>query len=134
MPRTAPVPSAAGNGVSTGIAEDVRTAASLATTKALVGAHIAVHWQGSICQPAGVRFAGRRDSVLTRRQPTRARLATSLKLAIKALQTNIRKLERTEAHPLLIAARKRELLKMQEELTRLRREEGKESRGTDRKL
>ena len=48
------------------------------------------------------------------------RLAVSLKLAIGALQTNIRKLEKAEGSPLLIATRKKRLARMQEELDRLR--------------
>lgn len=77
---------------------------------------------GNICQPADARFVVWRDSVRSRRQSTRTRLAASLKVAIETLQGNIRKLERTNAHPLLIAARKRELRKMQDELSELRPE------------
>jgi hypothetical protein len=47
------------------------------------------------------------------------RLAWSLKLAIGTLETNIRKLKRTEASPLLIATRKKPLARMKEELTQL---------------
>jgi hypothetical protein len=52
---------------------------------------------------------------------TRRRLAISLKLAIRALETNIRKLERTGVSPLLIATRKRRLGRMQEELALISR-------------
>ena len=51
---------------------------------------------------------------------TKARLIDSLKPAIRALETNIRRLERTGGNPLLISVRKRELVKMQEELSNLR--------------
>ena len=44
------------------------------------------------------------------------RLAISLRLAIGALERNIRKLERTGATPLLIATRKKQLAKMRKEL------------------
>ena len=51
---------------------------------------------------------------------TRKRLAISLKSAIRAIQTSIRKLEKTGASPLLINARKKRLANMQEELATLR--------------
>lgn len=130
MPRTARARSAAGSRVSTGTAEGVLNAASSATTKAPVAAHTAEHLQGNICQVATAPFAAWRDSMRSRRQP-RTRLAVSLKLAIEALQNNIRKMERSEAHPLLIAARKRELFKMQDELGKLRRDERKKPRWED---
>ena len=49
-----------------------------------------------------------------------ARLAMLLRLAIRSLECNICKLERTEALPLLIAARKQQLAKIQAELAKLR--------------
>ena len=49
------------------------------------------------------------------------RLAMSLKLAIGALESNIRKLERTAGSPLLILIRKKRLARMQEELASLDR-------------
>lgn len=55
------------------------------------------------------------------KRETAKRLAVSLKAAIRALEGNIRKLEKTGAHPLLIMARKKELAKMEEELSRLHR-------------
>ena len=48
-----------------------------------------------------------------------ARLATSLKLASETLHANICKLEKTGAHPLLIAARKKELAKLQDDIAKL---------------
>lgn len=60
-------------------------------------------------------------------QRVRTRLATSLKLASDALQANIRQLESTGAHPLLIATRKKELAKMQGEIAKLRLQAGKGS-------
>ena len=56
---------------------------------------------------------GARISMRYTQQRVRTRLATSLKLASDALQANIRQLESTGAHPLLIATRKKELAKMQ---------------------
>lgn len=53
------------------------------------------------------------------KRDTRRRLAISLKLAIGSLGTNIRKLENTGASPLLVAARKKRLVRMKEELARL---------------
>src|SRR5207253_2842793 len=47
------------------------------------------------------------------------RLAIPLRLAIGALERNIRKLERTGATPLLIATRKKRLAKMRKELASL---------------
>lgn len=58
-------------------------------------------------------------SVRARRLGTRRRLAISLKLAIGALESNIRKLERTAGSPLLIVTRKRRLARLQEELANL---------------
>jgi hypothetical protein len=62
------------------------------------------------------------------RNTTRARLAESLKLAIDAMKINIRKLERTGAHGLLIDARKRQLANLEEELSRI----GRKGWGRDR--
>jgi hypothetical protein len=50
----------------------------------------------------------------------RQRLAISLRLAIRALDTNICKSERTEASPLLIATGKKRLARMRQELAKLR--------------
>jgi hypothetical protein len=51
---------------------------------------------------------------------TNRRLAISLRLAIGTLETNIRKLERTGASPLLVATRRKRLARMQEELAKMR--------------
>jgi len=76
-----------------------------------------VHLPDSTSQTAAARFAVWLGSMRGSRKRTQTRLAASLKLAIKALKTNIRKLERTgDAHPLLIAARKKELAKLRKEL------------------
>ena len=73
----------------------------------------------STSQPAAARFAASVDNVRGSRKRTRTRLAASLRLAVKALKTNIRKLERTGgAHPLLINARKKQLAKLEGELER----------------
>jgi hypothetical protein len=58
---------------------------------------------------------GRRGS----ERESRRHFAITLKLAIKTLQGNIRKLEKTGASPLLIATRKKRLARMQTELIRL---------------
>lgn len=50
---------------------------------------------------------------------TKGRLAITLKIAIKTLQGNICKLERTGASPLLIATRKKRLVRIQEELAKM---------------
>ena len=72
----------------------------------------------STSQPAAARFVASVDSVRSRKR-TRTRLAACLRLAIRALKTNIRKLERTGgAHPLLIDARKKQLAKLEGELER----------------
>jgi hypothetical protein len=88
----------------------------------------AAHSTASIYQPAFAPFAvfmgrNREEPVGSRNSKlqTQKRLAITLKLAIGALQSNIRKLERTGGSPLLIATRKKRLAKMQEELAILPR-------------
>ncbi len=58
---------------------------------------------------------GRRSS----ERGTRQGLAKVLKVAVKSLQGNIRKLEKTGASPLLIAARKKQLARMKEQLSKI---------------
>ncbi|HKS72429.1 MAG TPA: hypothetical protein VJQ82_04480 [Terriglobales bacterium] len=68
-------------------------------------------------------FTGKREDEIVgargNRLETRKRLAISLKLAIKALESNIHKLEKTAGSPLLIVTRKKRLARMQEELANL---------------
>ncbi len=68
-------------------------------------------------------FTGKREDEIVgirrSRLGTRKRLAISLKLAIRALESNLHKLERTAACPLLILTRKKRLARMQQELAKL---------------
>ena len=76
-------------------------------------------WRNAIAPCVALMARGRR---LSGRQTKRHCLATTLKDAIRNLRRNIRKLEVTGAHPLLIAARNKALRKMQDELSELRQE------------
>ena len=53
-------------------------------------------------------------------QDTKRHLMMALKLAMKGLRSNIHKLQKTGAFPLLIATRKKRLARMQQELAKLR--------------
>jgi HEPN domain-containing protein len=85
----------------------------------------AAHFAANTYSPAAVRYVmcvGKHGKVPVRTHTSRAvtgRLATSLKLAVEKLERNIRKLEKAEISPLLIAARKKQLAKVQDELARL---------------
>lgn len=59
--------------------------------------------------------------------PTEIRLLNSLKVATKGLRNSICKLEKDGANPLMIATRKKELAKIQEELDQLSRRSPSES-------
>ena len=77
-------------------------------------------WDGehlSTCAPFAVFMGkeGNKPVGTHRSKPPSRRSAISLKLAIGALQRNIRKLERTGASPLLIATRKKRLAGIQKE-------------------
>ena len=79
-----------------------------------------VHSAVSTLRLAIARFAapvakGRRGS----ERETKGRFAITLKIAIRALEGNIRRLERAGASPLLVATRKKRLVRMQEELAKM---------------
>lgn len=106
---------------STAWADCAPNAAILAgTTYPIANVPNAAHLPASISRPVVVLCAGRMDSLERAQQQTRTRLPKSLKLASETLQANICKLEKTGAHPLLIAARKKELAKIQGEIAKLR--------------
>ena len=69
----------------------------------------------AVARSAAPVAKGRRGS----ERETKGHFAITLKIAIRTLQGNIRKLERTGASPLLIAARRKRLVRMQEELAKM---------------
>ena len=115
---------AASSRAPTAWADSVPNAAMLAATiSPTVDVPAVVHSTASTCPLAVARCVvpmarGRRQS--GSKPGTTRRLEIFLELAIRALETNIRKLEETEGFPLLIAARKKRLARMRTELTKLR--------------
>ena len=91
-----------------------------ATISPIADVPTVVHPRAGTYLPAAARCVapmarGRRRS----ERGTKRRLALTLKIAIRTLQGNIGKLERTGAFPLLIAARKKRLTRMKEELAKM---------------
>lgn len=112
--------------VPTAWADCAPNAAILAgTTYRIANVPSAVHSEANTFTLAFARYVVRVGK--NRQQPgcsrssrtVTARLAMLLRLAIRSLQCDICKLERTQASPLLIAARKKQLTKIQAELARL---------------